>query len=52
MSIIEQANWNINPANDWVDRLLSLGYEVKRLRNSFENFMAGIQISLGNIRGR
>ena len=30
-----------------VDRLLSQGYEVKRLRNSFENFMADILISFG-----
>ena len=28
-----------------VDRLLSQGYEVKHLRNSFKNFMADIQIS-------
>ena len=34
-----------------VDRLLSQGYEVKRLRNSFKNFMADIMISLGSIRG-
>ena len=35
-----------------VDRLLSQGYKVKRLKNSFKNFMADIQISLGSIRGR
>ena len=35
-----------------VDRLLSQGYEVKRLRNSCKNFVADIQISLGSIRGR
>ena len=35
-----------------VDRLLSQGYEVKRLRNSFKNFIADILISLGSIRGR
>ena len=35
-----------------VDRLLSQGYEVKCLRNSFKSFMADILISLGSIRGR
>ena len=35
-----------------VDRLLSQGYEMKRLRNSFKNFMADVLISLGGIRGR
>ena len=35
-----------------VDRLLSQGYEVKHLRNSFKNFLADTLISLGSIRGR
>ena len=35
-----------------VDRLLSQGYEVKRLRNSFEKFYGSILISLGSTRGR
>ena len=35
-----------------VDRLLSQGYEVKCLRNSFKTFMTDIQISLGSIRGQ
>ena len=35
-----------------VDRLLSQGYEVRCLRNSYKNFVTDILISLGSIRGQ
>ena len=35
-----------------IDRLLSQGYEVKHLRNSFKKIMADILISLGSIRSQ
>ena len=35
-----------------VDRLFSQGYKVNQLRNSFKNFMAGIQIELKSTRSQ